>query len=463
MPSIAHLVLGAVVGISLFYISDGKFSKTHAFILMLNNYFGPDVGYVVGLGDYTHSYLFWPLFAVVLTFFYHYFTKFTIKLDSIKEIELIELEDYKLTFLNTYFVVLAGGFMHCYLDGMMNWKGVFMLSPEIGGTPALHPTLDDVFHLWWDGLLDVNPILAFSIGVMFIFGFVFVIVWFLKKNTFGAGIVVIIYLIAFMVFFALAGNMTTMIHPDGGAVVYVSLFWALPFIFIVLSTKEFKFLKRDKEKVDKKERKPHINFWTFIYLLISVFIGFIGFLLLSSNFIDDSSVPYDTAIWPDLNPTYTTLFLNSSLPLSIVFLGIGSLTIVIWSKYLNNKENLNKTLLLTSISFLIAGFALVSISILGFFMNSEIIPDLYSMFEDQISSYLSLQEVISLAFIVEIVLLILGIVYLVCSFGLILKNRVIWRGSIYFSLVFAWTLIGLIFACKLSEDSVKETMVRREI
>jgi len=94
IPSIAHLLLGAVVGISLFYISDGKFSKTHAFILMLNNYFGPDAGYLVGLGNYTHSYLFWPLFAIVLTFFYHYFTKFTIKLDGIKDIELIELEDF---------------------------------------------------------------------------------------------------------------------------------------------------------------------------------------------------------------------------------------------------------------------------------------------------------------------------------------------------------------------------------
>ena len=456
LPSIAHLFLGAVVGISLFYISDGKFSKTHALILMLNNYFGPDAGYVVGLGNYTHSYLFWPLFAMLLTFFYHYFTKFTIKIDKIREIELIELKDYKLTFLNTYFVVIAGGFMHCYLDGMMNWKGVFMLSPEIGGTPAFHPTLDDVFHLWWDGLLEVNPILAFTVGIMFIFGFVFVIVWFLKKNTFRAGMVVVIYMVSFLVFFALAGNMTTMNHPDGGAVVYVSLFWALPLTFIVLSTREFEFLKREKNIIKRKESSLNcIKSFYFILGLLTIIEGLALFTF------QDLIITKLTEYLPVLS-NYRGQFLIAFTVVSILLIGIGVFIIILWFK-LRQMENHNRNLLFISVIFLIAGTAMICVSILGFLLGDAIIPVIYAIYEDQISEYLVLQDVMTLAFVIEIVTLVFTIVFFVSALGLTMKNRKIWRFNIYYNLAFAWTILGLVVACNLSEDSVKKIMKSREI
>ena len=451
MPSIAHLLLGAVVGISLFYISDGKFSKTHAFILMLNNYFGPDAGYLVGLGDYTHSYLFWPLFAVVLTFIYHYFTKFALNLNGIKDIELTELDEHKLTFLNTFFVVLAGGFMHCYLDGMMNWKGVFMLSPEIGSNAALHPTLDDVFNLWWNGLLDVNPILALTIGIMFIFGFVFVIVWFLKKNTFRAGVVVIIYLVSFMVFFALAGNMTTMIHPDGGAVVYVSLFWALPFTSIVLSTRKFEFLNRERKIVEKKESTN--NFLKLLFLVIGLITIIEGLaLLIFQDFVITKIIEY-----LPLASTFRDQFLLAFSVISILLIGIGIFIILLWLN-LRKIEKHNGNLLRVSLIFLIAGTITICVSVLGFLLGEAIIPYIYTSYEEQISGYLSLQDVMTLATIIEIVTLMFTIVYFISAIGLTMKNRKIWRFSIYYNLIFAWTLLALAVACNLSEDSVKEVM-----
>ncbi len=122
MPSIAHLILGFGLGLCLYYLSNGKFSKNHVFILCLNNYLGPDVGWAIGIGSFTHTLVGYFFFAFILAIFYHYFTRFTITYESIKKIEIIDLERPKLAYINTYFLVLAGGVMHNYLDGAILLK-----------------------------------------------------------------------------------------------------------------------------------------------------------------------------------------------------------------------------------------------------------------------------------------------------------------------------------------------------
>jgi hypothetical protein len=56
----------------------------------------------------------------------------------------------------------------------------------------------------------------------------------------------------------LVGSIVTLFHPDGGAIIYVTIFWASPLILCVLSTKEFNFIKRD-EKGLIKLKKRHID------------------------------------------------------------------------------------------------------------------------------------------------------------------------------------------------------------
>ena len=167
MPTIAHLVLGALIGICLYYISDGKFSKTHVFVLFLNNYLGPDVGWVLGLGAITHSILFWPVFAFVLSYFYHYFTRFTIEINGIKNIELIDLEKHKMSYINVYFLVVAGGTLHNYIDGMMNRGGIFHIIPQISSFNGVSWSVDDFMQLWEVGILGNIPVISLIIAVGF--------------------------------------------------------------------------------------------------------------------------------------------------------------------------------------------------------------------------------------------------------------------------------------------------------
>ena len=381
MPSIAHLVLGGVIALCFYYISDGKFTKTHAFIFFLSSYLGPDVGWVLGIGHFTHSLLFWPLFAVVLAFIYHYFTRFTIKIDGIKNIEIIDLEGHKLHFLNTYLLVLAAGILHNYLDGIMNKVGEFRIIPQLPlNNEELSWTLGDLIKFGEEGVLQINFLIAISIGVTLIFGFIFVFIWFLKKNSKTNAIIVCIYIVGFVIFFYLAGSIITTFHPDGGAIIYVSIFWAVPLILCVLSTREFNFIKRNENGLIKLKKK------------------------------------------------------NADKSLRKLFF------VIAW-------------LFITGLLFMIA-------SIYGFIFNDVILKRIFSNYGNEISQYFSYNEVYTLLIIIEIIHLVIALLNFICGIGLIFKNKYIWKFTVYYHLVFSWTLIGLVIACALNEKSIKEIITQ---
>ncbi len=379
MPSIAHLVLGGVIALCFYYISDGKFTKTHAFIFFLCNYLGPDVGWVFGIGRITHSLLFWPLFALILAYIYHYFTRFTIKIDGIKNIELKDLEGYKLHYLNTYLLVLGAGILHLNLDGLMNRWGRFRIIPQLPfNDEEVFFTLRQLIAFGEEGVIQINILIAICIGVTLIFGFIFVFIWFLKKNTKTNAIIICIYILAFVIFFYLAGSIITMFHPDGGAIIYISIYWATPLILCVLSTREFKFIKRNENGLIQLKRKNA----------------------------------------------------DKSLRKLVFVLG--------W-------------LFITGILFMIA-------SIYGFIFNDVILKRIFSNYGDEISPYFSYNELYTLIIVIEIIHLVIALLNILCGIGLIFKNKNIWKFTVYYHLVFSWTLIGLIIACVLNEKSVKKSI-----
>ena len=377
MPSIAHLVMGGIIGICLYYISDGKFSKTHVFILFLGNYVGPDVGWVLGVGRFSHSLLFYPLFAVGLAYVYRYFTRFTIKINGIKDIEIIDLENYKLQYINTYFLVLAGGIMHLYLDSIMNKQGEFRIIPQLPFNFEEYIwTLEDFVNFGYDGVIQIYFLISIVVGISLIFGFVFVFIWFLKKNSKTAGIIVILYLIIFLIFFYLAGSISTMFHPDGGAIIYVGIFWCTPIILCVLSTKDFSIPKEEKIEISVKDAK------------------------------------------------------KGKRKLAII---------IIW--------------------LLFWGLVTLTLSIFGIIFNKEILDRIFSNYGDSISEYFTYNEVYFLIIAVAIYHFTISLISFLCGVGLLFKNKRVWKFAVYYHLAFSWTIIGLVIACALNENSIKERII----
>jgi len=332
MPSIAHLVMGGIIGICLYYISDGKFSKTHVFILFLGNYVGPDVGWVLGVGRFSHSLLFYPLFAVGLAYVYRYFTRFTIKINGIKDIAF-NFEEY-------------------------TWM------------------LEDFVNFGYDGVIQIYFLISIVVGISLIFGFVFVFIWFLKKNSKTAGIIVILYLIIFLIFFYLAGSISTMFHPDGGAIIYVGIFWCTPIILCVLSTKDFSIPKEEKIEISVKDAK------------------------------------------------------KGKRKLAII---------IIW--------------------LLFWGLVTLTLSIFGIIFNKEILDRIFSNYGDSISEYFTYNEVYFLIIAVAIYHFTISLISFLCGVGLLFKNKRIWKFAVYYHLAFSWTIIGLVIACALNENSIKERII----
>ncbi|MFX1588491.1 MAG: hypothetical protein ACFFC1_10070, partial [Promethearchaeota archaeon] len=257
MPTIAHFILAGIIGLSLYFISDGKFSKIHIFIFFMNNVWGPDLIATIGLAV-SHSILLWPLCAYFLTFPYHYFTKFTINLKNWRKFEIIELKEKRLTFSQTFFLVLAGGIMHLYLDFMINNVGYIVLVPSFANFGTVSFTLYDLNLLFKYGLFPINPILSAFIGGLFILGFIFLFIRLVKLYSKREVFLALLYISVFSVVFSLLGQTFTLSHPDLGAILYIILFWGIPMILIVLSTKESKIidLKNHKKEKGKKSRDP---------------------------------------------------------------------------------------------------------------------------------------------------------------------------------------------------------------
>ncbi len=279
MPSIAHFILGGIVGLCFYYLDKEKFTKTHVFIFFLCNYLGPDVGWVLGIGYYTHSLVFWPFFALLLAFFYHYFTRFTIKIDGIKNIEIIDLEGYKLHYVNTYLLVLGAGILHNYLDGIMNKVGEFRIIPQLTDNyEETFWTLNDLNTFGELGILQIPFLISIIVGVSLIFGFVFLFIWFLKKDSIKNAFIIWSYILIFVIFFYLAGSISTLFHPDGGAIIYISIFWASPLILCVLSTKEFKFIKRDENGLIPLKQR-HIDKGLVKFILIIACLSIFGLIM----------------------------------------------------------------------------------------------------------------------------------------------------------------------------------------
>lgn len=426
--------------------------------MFLNNYLGPDVGWVLGIGSITHSLFGWPFFALILALFYHYFTRFSLEINGIKNVEIIDLERYKLSYLNTYFLVLAGGIMHIYLDGIMNYGGLFTIIPQLSSDfNGLKWTLEDFMTFWMAGTLQINFVISLLIGITFIFGFVFVFVWYLKKTSIKGAIIVFLYISAFMVFYYLAGEMTTLNHPDAGAIIYVSLFWLTPLMLCVLSTRKFKFLKEERKSLVKSKdllkKKRIITILKIIYLVIGL-LTILGFILL---FISRETLLLfllDTSFFNEANASQ----ILNTLTLTSISLGIiGTFEVLLWF-YLRKCNEHERNLLVISIFLLILSSFGIILFIVIIFLIEPIMVYIFSLYWQVISVYISLEEIISLITILGAIILVLSLVNIACAFGFTIKNKIIWKFSTYYYMIFSWTIIGLTIACAISENSVKKAI-----
>ena len=75
-------------------------------------------------------------------------------------------------------------------------------------------------------------------------------------------------------------------------------------------------------------------------------------------------------------------------------------------------------------------------------------------------NYVTFEEAVSIVSIFGMIVLVLGMVDIILAIGLTLKQKSLWKFSIYFHLILAWTIVGLVICRALSEKDVKGVFER---
>jgi hypothetical protein len=136
MPGTSHVIYGLAIIIPILYFTkDNKsFSYKAAFIFLANTYIGPDAAQIfVGLPF--HSMLGFLIFAVPLSAFYSYFTRFALKRTESKfgftwEDEGIRTVKWK----NAYCLTAAGGISHFFIDQFYHFGKSMNIWPRVSIT-----------------------------------------------------------------------------------------------------------------------------------------------------------------------------------------------------------------------------------------------------------------------------------------------------------------------------------------
>jgi len=311
---------------------------------------GPDFYWVTGLGGISHTVGGFVILSLFLAGMYSYFTRFSV---DFKKKELIDLGTPHIPYLNTYFIVAAGGIMHNYLDGVINYGGNFNLWPD------LTASINDFRHFWTDSPFEVNAVLALLIGMAMVMGYMYLYAFTLKVAEKHLIRNVLLYVILFMVMFFIFGELTTL-HSDGGALLYVGIFWVIPLGLCTLSVQYKTKSKPESEKPAPGFRVDLRKSFKLMHLLIGALMILAGIAVI---LLKDTLTPIVVGLWDFLIP-YSMEIGMVLFYLGFVFLFIGFYNITLFWYY--TKRDISQNIMIVvGIQFLlgVVGFILLGVTL----------------------------------------------------------------------------------------------------
>jgi len=465
MPSLGHLLLGGMLGLFLYYISDKKFTKYHVFILFVNNYLGPDVGWVVDFGVLSHNVLGFCIIALPLAAMFSYITRFS---PDFKRKDITDLNSSRVPFLNTYCLVVAGGTLHNYLDGIMNYGGHFYLTPPLGNVPGFSATIQDFMGLWVNGAIGFNTVFAAALGIPLLMAFIYYFTYFLKYTPNKALLGTAIYMAAFMVCFYFLGSSTTF-HNEAGAIAYVSLFWCFPLGLCLLSVKipvkdgapvnlPVKLTEttlagnvNHPPNTQVKERGVFFGKIIIIFFLVGgvvLALAGVGCLLLSDP-IDQWIITQFTFLGSYVADLTNFVLVGGS------FLIIGGLISILAGYKLKQGGPANFRFVLFHKWLFDSGFGSILLALICLTLVGPGVDDIFLNYGTTIGPYITQPQLVALVQGVGVLLLILGIINYVLGLGLLQRSERWRRATFLYNICWGWAILGLVFACYLSQNDVR--------
>ncbi|MHA1756864.1 MAG: hypothetical protein ACTSVV_08850 [Promethearchaeota archaeon] len=260
-----------------------------------------------------------------------------------------------------------------------------------------------------------------------------------------------------MVFY-LFGNYKTTFHSDNGAIIYLAIFWLIPIILCTLSVKKPILINRSSKFLLSNKINQVKIYQTFLLLLaIITLIEGIGLFVFKNNIVNtliDSEI---------IKQKYQENVILGISITSISLIIVGGFELTCWFFiFRKTYENKNKNIIWTSFWLFFLGGAILAISLFGLAIQNVIFDYLNTRYGVETYSYFSIEELMNIIIYMGIILLILAIIELSIAILLLLKLKYSWKFAIYFHLILSWTIAGLLIACYLSENEVKEFISKKE-
>ncbi len=316
MPAFTHIFYGLCILIPIMYYTRDKFNYKVAFIFLANNYIGPDAAQIF-IGLPFHSILGFLIFAVPLSLFYTYFSRFTIKkTDTHIRLRFEDEGIREIKWRNAYLLTVAGGISHFFIDQFYHYETNMMLWPN--------------FYISHDQMLDwggtayhvVDPLML--IGWALILATIMLSLYVFKKGykdtfkmfmTVTTVSVVLMLLLSINVF----GG-----EREWGGIVHCVIYVLIPLFLLFYVAREVEENPNTTPDIPKIERHKLLKIVAGISCLITVVFFIVGLIgLFSPNLI---AKPLAEKLGEDVNDVATSIqLLGVIITIISVALLIGSI------------------------------------------------------------------------------------------------------------------------------------------
>ncbi|MGV9170998.1 MAG: hypothetical protein ACOC44_09955 [Promethearchaeia archaeon] len=238
MPTIAHAILGGAIALILYTItnsthweSEKRFNERMVVLVAFNSFIGPDIftmfyafnldASVIPIRPFVHSILGWIAWSGLIMWLWYYIINYKAE------------DTERVSFLATFFLLVAAGEAHFFLDFLDN--GVDLIG---FGDLHMHLTLQDNFLLGYDYMYGpLHPIFPWvSMTELFFIGLGFMILliyslfnWKLIWTYMIAGI----FLGTLLLLYLLFGSYIVGFENDFGIIILFGGFLLLPVSLMV--------------------------------------------------------------------------------------------------------------------------------------------------------------------------------------------------------------------------------------
>jgi len=301
MPTLGHIIFGLCLLIPiLHYSKDKKFNHKVAFIFLANNIFGPDSVLLFFVTPF-HSILGFLIYAIPLSLVYSYSSRFSLKKSGKKFFPLKFVDDgiRDVKWKNAYFVTVAGGISHFFIDQFFHWE------KEMKIYPGITITHDEM--LSWGGPIyhSFTPIML--VGQLIIITTILLSMYCFSNNKAAKkSFILLVAVISISV--ALMVGWTTNVfggEREFAVIVFAILYILIPLFLLMHVAKDV----RDNPNITPDEPKINRNKLLYIIATISIcmslfFIFYAYFAISHSKTIAALIVKDDGG---DINETATSI------------------------------------------------------------------------------------------------------------------------------------------------------------